>query len=106
MDENKVDDTLALGGNIELSGFKDVDNSKMIVLKKIVGNYVRKLTDSNSKFEKLSLNVKQVGSETSNKYEVHGKVICDGKVYTSDVTDRNIFVVTDTVLKKIDNSMK
>ncbi|MFC1800648.1 hypothetical protein ACFLYT_01185 [Nanoarchaeota archaeon] len=106
MDEQKVNETLALGGNIELTGFKDIDNSKMVVLKKMVGNYVRKLSDSATNFERLSLTMKSIGSETSNKYEVHGKLVCDGKVYATEVTDRNIFIVTDSVLKKIENSMK
>ena len=34
-----MDDTMQLGGNIELSGFSGVDGASMIVLKKIIGNY-------------------------------------------------------------------
>ena len=33
--------SIQLGGNIELSGFHELAGSEMIVLKKIVGNYVR-----------------------------------------------------------------
>ncbi|MBD3259811.1 hypothetical protein GF371_04255, partial [Candidatus Woesearchaeota archaeon] len=44
-------ETIKLGGNIELSGFRDLDGGTMVILKKIVGNYVRKLSDNSEKFE-------------------------------------------------------
>jgi len=34
-----MSDELQLGGNINLSGFKEIDSGSMVVLKKIVGNY-------------------------------------------------------------------
>ena len=102
-----MEDTLALGGNIELSGFRDIDGARMIVLKKIVGNFARKLSDQSENFEKLSLNLKSVHAhESGSKFEMHGKVIDNGKVFASQVTDQNLFIVLDSVLKKIENSMK
>jgi hypothetical protein len=101
-----MDDLLQLGGNIELSGFRDFDGGTMVILKKIVGNYARKFSTTCSSFEKLSLTLKKVHeTEASKKFELHGLVIDKGKAYTSEVTDYNLFVVLDMVLKKIEAEM-
>ena len=36
---------IELGGNISLEGFKDVDNSEMTIIKKIVGNSTKKINE-------------------------------------------------------------
>ena len=49
---------IKLGGNISLSGFSIVDPGQMVVVKKIVGNNVRKLEGMCEKFEHLKLTLK------------------------------------------------
>ena len=94
--------SIELGGNIELSGFKDVDGGSMIIIKKVVGNYVRKMNDMSSKFEKLSLNMKVIHEkEKGEKYEVHAKLMDNGKIITSEMTERNLFFTIDKALSKI-----
>lgn len=92
-------DALILGGGIELAGFKELDRSQLIIVKKIVGSYARKFSDRSEKFEKISLTMKKVGSS---KFEVHGKLTDDGKIQTSEVTEQNVFVALDSVLKKLE----
>lgn len=95
-----------LGGNIELSGFRAIDGSSMIVVKKILGNHARRIAELSKKLETIHITLKPVHErEKSEKYEIHAKVIDDGKVYASEMTDRNLFVVLDSVLKKIVNEM-
>ena len=48
-----MEETIKLGGSIELSGFSNLDGGQMIVLKKIVGNYARKMEE---KYEALYKN--------------------------------------------------
>ena len=97
-----VDDVLRLGGNIELSGFKDIDRPSMIVLKKIVGNYVKRMSELSENFENLSLTMKPVhATEKSELYEIHAKLMDNGKPFVSEVTERNLFVAIDNALKKI-----
>ncbi len=96
------DNVLQLGGNIELSGFSSLEGGAMIVLKKIVGNYARRMTDKAKNFEKLSLTMKTVHD---NQYELHAKMIDNGKAVTSSVTERNLFVAIDSALKKVMNEM-
>lgn len=101
-----MDDTLQLGGNIELSGFRDIDGPSMVVLKKIIGNYGRHLSEITSKFEKLCVNINLIHEkEKSSKYEIHAKLLDDGKPFVSEVVERNLFVAVDSALKKIVNEI-
>ena len=95
-----------LGGNIELAGFREIDSSSMIVLKKIVGNYAKRISELTKRMEVLHITLKPIHErEKSEKYDIHAKVIDDGKVYVSEMVDRNLFVAVDTALKKIVNEM-
>ena len=42
-----MEDTVELGGNIQLNGFSRLDGASMIILKKIVGNYAKKIAEKN-----------------------------------------------------------
>ncbi len=96
------EETLQLGGNIELSGFSSLDGGTMIVLKKIIGNYARKMSDQASNFERLGITMKTVHE---NQFELHAKLLDNGNAVTSSVTERNLFVAVDSALKKIMNEI-
>lgn len=99
--------SLQLGGNIELSGFSGIDFATMIVLKKIVGNHAKRFSEICPKFEKLHLNLKKVHhTEGSDKFEISGTVVDNGKHYNAESTDRNLFMTIDQVLKKIESEIK
>jgi len=96
-------DALELGGNITLKGFSELDGASMIVLKKIVGSYVKKITETTPGFENITLTMKSVHKkEDSEKFEVHGKLIAKGKIHNAEITDRNLFFSVDRVLKKLE----
>ena len=93
---------IELGGNITLVGFKEIEKAELVVVKKLVGNYTRKISDTVSGFENLTMTLKIVHkTEGSEKYELHAKAMVNGKPITSEVTERNMFVGLDGVLKKI-----
>jgi|TARA_B100000315_G_C14581369_1_gene590659 ribosome-associated translation inhibitor RaiA len=97
---------MQLGGNIELSGFKDLDGSSMDVLKKIIGNYGRRMSDISDKFESLKITMKPVHeTEKSEKYEIHAQLMNDGKPFVSEVVERNLFIAIDSALKKIESQL-
>ena len=101
-----MDDFMQLGGNIELAGFRDIDGASMVVLKKIIGNYGRRMSEISDKFEKLSITMKPIHeTEKSSKYEVHAELINGGKPGVSEVVERNLFVAIDNALKKIVNEI-
>ena len=99
---------LALGGNIELAGFSSLDRDSMIVLKKIVGNYAKRFSETCKSFQKLSLKMKQVhvsGDERAGRYELHAMLADGGKNYVSEHVDYNLFVAVDKVFKKIESEL-
>jgi len=98
-----MEETIRLGGNIELSGFSSLDGGQMIVLKKIVGNYARKMEEKCKQFEALKLHLKTVGNE--NKFELKGQIVDGGNIYPSSAVERNLFVGVDSVLKKLVNTI-
>ena len=98
---------MKLGGNIVLSGFRDIDGGSKIILRKIVGSYARKFSEGGSAFEELHLSMKPVHErEQSKKYEIKCRMIDNGQIHNSEVTERNLFVAIDSVLKKVESSMK
>ena len=97
-------DMLALGGNIELTGFSDIDRGSMAVVKKIVGNYARRFSDAYTEFSSLSVKMKRIHErEKSEKYEFHSALTLGGRSFYADIVDRNLFFALDRVLKKLEN---
>jgi len=97
------EEDMQLGGQIVLSGFKELKPAEIIVVKKLVGSYARKFSDNVKGYESLNIHLKEVHKTPgSEKFEIHARVLYDGKVEASEVIDRNIFVALDSVLKKIE----
>ena len=101
-----MDDTQNLEGNIQLTGFKSLEPSEMVVLKKIVSTYARHFSSKCKKFELLKVSMKKVHElEHSEKYEIHAMVVDGGKQHPSKITERNLFMALDSALKKVENSI-
>jgi len=92
-------EVIELGDSIELSGFRDIGGDKFIVVKKVVGNFVKKLQDNNTGFERLSLHLKKIHDK---EYEILGKLNSSGKMYNSEVINYNLFYALNEVLKKLE----
>ena len=98
---DKVNESLILGGNIELVGFKQVSMADVVVVKKLVGHYTRKIQEHSQNFEKIQVFLKEIHKvEDNSKHEVHVKVLDNGKAFSSEVVDKNLFVALDEALKK------
>ena len=101
-----MEDLQQLGGNIELSGFSSVDSASMIILKKIIGNYAKHFSETCNNFERLSITLKPVHGNDSNKFEMHCQLVDNGEVFAVEHTDYNIFFVADRVCKKAKSAMQ
>jgi len=97
-----MEEVIGLGENIELIDFKEVERDKFFIIKKIVGNFVKKIQDRNNGFEKLSLHLKKVHNS---EYELLGKLIVSSKVYSSEVINYNLFYALNETLKKLEAEM-
>lgn len=97
---------IELGGNINLEGFKDVDRSSMTIVKKIVGNSTKKLSDYCANFEMLKVVLNHVHqTEGSVKYELNVSVSDNGRMTTSQVVDRNLFIGLSSAIKKVETQL-
>ncbi len=93
---------IELGGNIKLVGFRDVEPAKLIVVKKVVGNYARKFAEQITSFEELLVDLKELKDGADNlTYAVIGQIIVDGKEITSEVIHGNLFFGLDQTLSKL-----
>ena len=96
-----MDENIQLGGNIKLSGFTNLEGGEMVIIKKIVGNHVKRISELRDKVDEVKINLKTIhATEASKKYELHAFLIAD-KNYNSEVTDRNLYFGIDKVMKKL-----
>ena len=86
---------IELGGNISLEGFENIEPGALVVIKKIVGNYVKKISESIN-FEKLHVILKK-----ERPYDLEVKLISDGNNKTSESKDGNLFFALDKALSKL-----
>ena len=86
---------IELGGNIKLVGFKELEPGMLVVVKKLVGSYARKISDSNVNIKELSLNIV---SKDLNNIALEGKLITDLSEFTSEATEPNLFFAIDKAL--------
>src|SRR3989338_1419173 len=98
-------DTNELKG-ITLSGFRDIDSSSMALVNTAIRKHWRRMNELARKIENLHITLKQVHErEKSEKYEIHAKLLDNGKVYNSKVTEHNLLIAIDEVLNKIINEI-
>ena len=104
-----AEETIDLGGSIRLSGFGEIDGGSMIIVKKLVGSFVKKISEKNQKFQSLTMTLKKVHgsveSESSGKFEIQANLVAE-KNYNSDVTHKNLMFAIDSVLKKVESGME
>lgn len=89
-----------------LAGFRDIDSASMPLVEKIIASHAKRIEELAKNMESLHITLKQVHErEKSEKYEIHAKVLDNGKVYISKVTERNLLTALDKALNKVINEM-
>ena len=95
-----------LGEKVELTGFRDIDSSSMDVVRKNISSHLKRISELCKKIQRLHITLKPIHKrEKSEKYEIHANLIDIGKVYASEMTDRNLFVALDKALEKLTNEL-
>ncbi len=91
-----MEESIKLGGNIELEGFNEVGKAEMVIVKKIVGNYAKDISEKVNGFKsvKVTLSEEEDGIKVAINVEADNALI-------SEETGKNIFVVIDNAFKKI-----
>jgi hypothetical protein len=106
--EEQIDKGIKLGEMIELSGFSHFDRSEMIIIKKLIGNYVRKFIDYEKGFSSLKVTAKKVHErEKSVIFEFHLILnLSSGSPIAVDSNGRNAFMALDEILKNAEEILK
>ncbi|MBI2110523.1 hypothetical protein HYT51_01965 [Candidatus Woesearchaeota archaeon] len=84
---------MELGGNIALINFDALEPSKLIVVKKIVGNYAKKIAEKKT-FDKLQLTLK-------GNYTIATIFIANEDRIETEATNKNLFFALTEALNKI-----
>jgi ribosome-associated translation inhibitor RaiA len=90
---------LALGGNIVLVGFR-LDGQEMILVKKIVGNYAKKIRNF-AEYNQMKVELRTHKKSKQEEYEAKVDLDVDGKMITSEDRGVNPYSLIDSVLKKV-----
>ncbi len=89
--------TMTLGGGIELTGFSGIEKAQLVVVKKMVGNHVKEISEKAKKYEKVAVTLSQEGGNSS----VHAELTDEGKQITGDATENNLFLALNKALKEV-----
>ena len=86
---------IELGGNIKLEGFDNIEQSKLVVIKKIVGNFIKKLEAET----KVAIILKL--SEENSEFKIDAELNINEQNKISSVTEKNLFFALNNVLTKL-----
>lgn len=89
-----------LGGEISLLGFDSLEPVELIVVKKIVGNYVRKLS-ARASYDSLRLELKQHRKGKSFMHEINAQLLVNGGRFGASVTEWNLYACLTKLLEKV-----
>jgi ribosome-associated translation inhibitor RaiA len=88
---------IELGGNIKLEGFNTADPSTLIVVKKIVGNFAKKIQEQTGEFQELSLHLTD---NMTNNYTLHAK-LKGTKECNAEASEVNLFFAINKALEDV-----
>lgn len=87
---------IALGGNIELKGFDELEYGEILIAKKLVGNYIRVIAENCTTCKIASITLERKGED----FQISVEIETDNKQVHSKVEEDNLFFAMDTALKK------
>ena len=87
---------------IDLSGFREIESDVMGLIDKMLQKHKTKLLIYTKKPKNLHITLKPVHKrEKGEIYEIHTKVLDNGKVFVSEAEDRNLLAAVDTSLERV-----
>lgn len=89
--------SMELGEHIELHGFVEDLYGELVIVKKLVGNHVKRLSERVDGYERLVL----TRSQADGKEVVEGVLTAKGTAYEATGDDENIFFALDKCLKML-----
>ena len=89
---------ITLGGNIKLEGFDDLEPGKLIVVKKMVGLFAKKVSEKIGELDSFEV--------TKAEDSVSVKAVSKEKTLEEKAADKNLFVAISKALMGIEEKAK
>lgn len=89
---------IELGGNITLEGFENLEPGALVIVKKVVGNYTKRISNNTSNFEKILI---YLNKDNLNNIKV--KLHKNGEIEMQEASDSNLFFALDKALSKFNS---
>ena len=102
--EEKSKET-TLGGNIALVGFEALDSAELVIVKKMVGNYVRKMSNYGD-YQEMKIQLQQHPHGKSFKHELSAFAIFKEGRFNSNANEWNLYNALSQVCEKILEELK
>jgi len=86
---------IELGGSIFLENFETIEQGQLIVVRKVVGNYTKKISEKHKDFKKITVTIIP---ETKFKVKV---TLETAETKEAEAENQNLFFALDQALAKI-----
>ncbi len=96
---NGNNEELKLGGNITLSGFS-LEPVEMIVVKKIIGNYAKKISEKTD-YQDIRVILKKTQKAKTFLHEISVSAKTSKKILAADSVNHNLYTALSEALNKI-----
>lgn len=94
------------GGDVELSGFHDLDLGEKDEVMKVIFHYERRFKEICEGLDSIKVTLKKIHhTDRSDKYELHASVKDKNGHHEAHVIGRRLFIAVDEVLKKVENEI-
>ena len=90
---------IELGGNIKLENFENLDPIKLVVVKKVVGNYAKKISEKHP-FQELKLVL-----TADNEFKVDSILTKENKETRASSSDKNLFYALNQALDNLTKAL-
>ena len=91
---------ISLGGSISLVGFGFLEQVELVVVKKIVGNFVRKLNEQ-SDYKSLVMELKQHKKGKTFLHEISANAKVNDLLLSANLSDYNLYSCINKVSEKM-----
>ena len=93
---------MKLGEQIEIIGFDDIEPALLIVIKKIIGNNIKQISETKEGFENIKITLK--GSKEKG-YEIQGVLTINKAEKGASVKNSNLFFAINSLFEKLQKGL-
>ncbi len=93
-----------LGGNINVDGFETVSRNDFVIVKKLVGSFVKTVSDKYPTFKNCNLILVNPEKEKNDEFQLRLSLGLDQE-FSAEVNDSNLYFAFNKVCKEIEGKL-